>query len=125
MNTVARARPITSVACEAERAPKLAVVSLASAAAIVAGVAYIVCLVISLVAPDLLLGIFQTWAHSISVTSLQMTPTFQAGPALLGLVTFSGFVWLTTAGTAALYNTFRLRCAPGPAPRGGAGRPSN
>jgi hypothetical protein len=109
MNTVARAQPVGVVACEAERAPKLAVVSLASAAAIVAAVAYVVCLVISLVAPDLLLAIFQTWAHSISVASLQTTPSFQAGPALVGLLTWSGFVWLTTAGTAALYNTCHLR----------------
>src|SRR3954467_10855586 len=99
MNAVARTQPISAVACEAERAPKLAVVSLASAAAIVAAVAYVVCLVISLVAPDLLLALFQTWAHSISVASLQTSPTFQVGPALVGLLTFSGFVWLTTAGT--------------------------
>jgi hypothetical protein len=109
MNTVARAQPIGTAACEAERAPKLAVVSLAGAAAIVAAVAYVVCLVISQVAPDLLLALFQTWAHSFSVAPLQTTPTFQPGSAVVGLVTFSGFVWLTTAATAALYNSCHLR----------------
>jgi hypothetical protein len=109
MNTVARAQPVGALACEAGQAPKLAVVSLASAAAIVAAVAYVVCLAISLVAPDLLMGILQTWAHSVSLAPLQTTPTFQPGPALLGLLTFSGFVWLTTAATAALYNTCHLR----------------
>jgi 2TM family of unknown function (DUF5676) len=110
MNAVASTQPVGAVACEAERAPKLAVVSLASAAAIVAAVAYVVCLVLSLVAPDLLTGILQTWAHSISLAPLQAASTaFQAGPALVGLLTFSGFVWLTTAATAWLYNTCHLR----------------
>jgi hypothetical protein len=95
---------------EAERAPKLAVVSLASAAAIVAALTYVICLAISLVAPDLLLGVFQTWAHSISVAPLRAATTaFQPGPALVGLVTWSGFIWLTTAATAWLYNSCHLR----------------
>jgi hypothetical protein len=85
------------------------VVSLASAAAIVAAVAYVVCLVLSIVGPELLLAIFRTWAHSISVAPLQTTLTFQPGSAVVGLVTFSSFVWLTTAATAALYNACHLR----------------
>jgi hypothetical protein len=110
MNTVARAQPVGALSCEAERAPRLAVVSLASAAAIVAAVAYVVCLVFSLVAPDLLIGILQSWVHSISLTTLRPESTaFQPGPALVGLLTFSGFVWLTTAATAWLYNTCHLR----------------
>jgi hypothetical protein len=109
MNSLARAEQAGAVTCEAGHAPRLAVVSLASAAAIAAAAGYVVCLVISLVAPDLLLAIFQTWAHSISVAPLQTAPTFQPGPALLGLVTFSGFVWLTAAATTWLYNTCRLR----------------
>ena len=83
--------------------------SLASAAAIVAAVPYVVCLVLSLVAADLLLALVEMWAHGISVTSLQTTPTFQLGPALVGLLTWSGLVWLTTAGTATHYSTRHLR----------------
>jgi hypothetical protein len=110
MNTVAGAQPVGAVSYQAEHAPKLAVVALASAAAIVAAVAYVVCLAVSLVAPDLLMGILQTWAHSIQVAPLRAEAVaFQPGSALVGLVTFSGFVWLTTAATAWLYNTFRLR----------------
>ncbi|SRR5581483_7854261 len=110
MNTVARAQPAEAVSCAVERAPKLAVVSLASAAAIVAAVAYVVCLVLSLVVPDLLMGILQSWAHSISVAPLRAeTIVFQPGTALVGLLTWSGFVWLTTAATAWLYNTCHLR----------------
>jgi hypothetical protein len=110
MNTLARAQPVGAVPYEAERAPKLAVVSLASAAAIVAAAAYVVCLVISLLAPDLLMSIFQTWAHSISVAPLRAeTTAFQPGSALLGLLTWSGFIWLTTAATAWLYNSCHLR----------------
>jgi 2TM family of unknown function (DUF5676) len=110
MNTVARAQPLGAVSCEAERAPKLAVVSLASAAALVAAAAYVICLAISLVAPDLLMGILQSWAHSISLAPLRAESTaFQPGSALVGLLTFSGFVWLTTAATAWLYNSCHLR----------------
>jgi hypothetical protein len=110
MNTVARAEPVGGTTCKAERAPKLAVVSLASAAAIVAAAAYVVCLALSMVAPDLLMGIFQTWAHSISIAPLRAEAVvFQPGAALLGLLTWSGFVWLITAATASLYNTCHLR----------------
>jgi hypothetical protein len=110
MNTLARAQPVGAVSCEAGRAPRLAVVSLASATALVAAAAYVICLVVSAVAPDLLLGVLQTWAHSVSVAPFRAESTaFQPGSALVGLLTFSGFVWLTTAATAWLYNTCRLR----------------
>src|SRR5437868_4774664 len=106
MSTQARAQPVGTVPYGAERAPRLAVVSLASAAAIVAAAAYVICLAISLVAPDLLMSILQSWAHSISVAPLRAeTTAFQPGSALVGLLTWSGFVWLTTAATAWLYNT--------------------
>ncbi len=110
MKTVARAQPVGAVSRETGHAPKFAVVSLASAAALVAAAAYVICLVLSLVAPDLLLGILQTWAHSIAIAPLRADSTgFQPGPALIGLVTFSGFVWLATAATAWLYNSCQWR----------------
>lgn len=110
MNTAARAQPFGAVPSEAGHAPRLAVVALASAATLVAAAAYVVCLVLSLVAPDLLLSILQSWAHSVSLAPLRAeSTTFQVGPALVGLLTFSGFIWLTTAATAWLYNTCHLR----------------
>jgi hypothetical protein len=110
MNTFARAQPVGAASCEAGRAPRLAVVSLASAAALVGAGAYVICLALSVVAPDLLLGILQSWAHSISVAPLRAeSAAFQPGSAVVGLLTFSGFVWLATAATAWLYNTCHLR----------------
>lgn len=81
------------------------VTALANAAATVGAVAYLICATLSLVAPDLLLGIFQTWAHGISVEALRPTSIgFSAGAFAIGLVTFSAAVWLATAATAWLYN---------------------
>jgi hypothetical protein len=81
------------------------VTALANAVATVGAVAYLICATLSLVAPDLLLGIFQTWAHGISVEALRPTSIgFSAGAFAIGLVTFSAAVWLATAATAWLYN---------------------
>jgi hypothetical protein len=89
---------------------RLDVTALANAATTVGAVAYLICAALALVAPDLLMGLFQTWAHGISVAALRpATPGFGAGAFAIGLVTFSGAVWLATAATAWLYNRWGSR----------------
>src|SRR4051794_13220291 len=91
-----------------ERAPgigRLDVMALANAAAAIGVVAYLICAALALVAPDLLMGLFQSWAHGISVAALRPPTTgFGAGSFAIGLVTFGGAVWLATAATAWLYD---------------------
>lgn len=89
---------------------RLDVTALANAATTVGAVAYLICAALALVAPDLLLGLFQSWAHGISVAVLRpANPGFGAGAFTIGLATFSGAVWLATATTAWLYNRWSDR----------------
>ena len=61
--------------------------ALANAATTVGAVTYLICAALALVAPDLLLGLFQTWAHGISVAALRpANPGFGAGAFAIGLV---------------------------------------
>src|SRR5262249_34385485 len=84
---------------------RLDTTALASTAAAVRAVAYLVCATLAIIAPDLLLALFQSWVHGISVAPWRPpTPGIGVGAFAIGLVTFSGFVWLTTAATAWLYN---------------------
>jgi len=78
---------------------------LANAATTVAVVAYLICAVLAIVAPDLWVGLIQSWTHGLSLAPLRPTgPWFRPGEFIVGLITFGGSVWLATAAIAALYN---------------------
>ena len=86
---------------------RLAVVPLANAAAVVALAAYLICAALSYFAPDLLMWVFQSWAHSLALEALRTTgSTFRPIELLVGLVTFGGTVWLAVAAVARLYNAW-------------------
>ena len=96
-------------------AGRLHAVPLASAGSLVAAATYVLCAVLSAVAPDVYFGLFQSWFHAVSLEPLRLsTQAFDPGRFAAGLVTFSGVAWLTLAATAALYN--RLLARPGRAP---------
>ncbi len=83
----------------------LRVTALANAATVVAVAAYVICGVLSAVAPDARIWLFQPWLHGLSLVPLRPDgPWFQPGEFALGLVTFGGSVWLVTAAIAGLYN---------------------
>lgn len=88
-------------------AGRIEVVPLANAAAVIALAAYLICAALSFVAPDLLMWVFQSWAHSLALEPLRTTgPTFRPIELVVGLVTFGGMVWLGAAAVARLYNTW-------------------
>ena len=65
---------------------------------------YIVCRVISLVAPDLLFSIGRSWFHTFSVDSLRSTASMDIGTFIIGAVTLAILVWVTAYTGAILYN---------------------
>lgn len=81
------------------------VTTLANAATTVAVAAYLICAALAIVAPDLWVGLIQSWTHGLSLAPLRPTgPWFRPDEFIVGLITFGGSVWLATAAVAALYN---------------------
>lgn len=76
----------------------------ANAVTAVMAVFYIVCWLISTMAPDFVFAISQSWFHSISLESLKSSTPMSFGPALMGIVTLSALTWVTTYATIWLYN---------------------
>lgn len=81
-------------------------VAFANAAAAVTAAVYVVCLVLSIVTPDLLISLSNSWIHAISLESLRTGETVDFGTALWGLVSSSVFAWLVGYGFAYFYNKF-------------------
>ena len=79
----------------------------ANAVTAVTAVFYILCLLISYVAPDLLFGIAQSWVHSLSLESLQVKTAISMGSAIWGLITISAMTWVTTYAAIWLYNRWK------------------
>jgi hypothetical protein len=78
---------------------------LANAATTVAVVAYLLCAVLAIVAPDLWIGLIQSWTHGLSLAPLRPSgPWFRLDEFIVGLITFGASVWLVIAAIAALYN---------------------
>lgn len=82
----------------------LNVKAFANAVTAVTAVFYVVCLVLSMVAPDLVRSIGNSWAHSINLELIKSTDNVFSTNALLGLVSVSVVAWVTTYATIWLYN---------------------
>lgn len=67
-------------------------------------VLYVVCRVVSLVAPDFLFSIAKSWFHTFSVNSLKGIMPLDIGTFVLGAISLTVLVWITTYSTVALYN---------------------
>lgn len=76
----------------------------ANAATAVMVVFYIICVAVSVLAPDLLFSISRSWMHSINIESLKVTTSLNVGSLLWGLVTLAVLTWVTVYATVVLYN---------------------
>lgn len=78
--------------------------ALANAASAVVGIWFVACLLLSLIAPDLVLAIGQSWVHTINLNAAKATVNADFGSIILGFVTLVGLTWITSYGTIVLYN---------------------
>lgn len=78
----------------------------ANAATVVTAVFYIICVVLSYFAQDLLVAIANSWIHSLSLESLKATKVMSPGTLVLGFVTICVLTWVTTYAMIELYNRF-------------------
>ena len=76
----------------------------ANATAAVMAVWVIACLALSIIVPDLLFAIAQSWMHSINIDAVKTTFNPNLGSILLGFATAVGLTWITTYAVVWLYN---------------------
>lgn len=67
---------------------------------------YVVCRVLSLVIPDLLFAVGQSWFHTFSLDSSKAVTPMDLGTFLLGGITFGVLAWVTGYAFAYLYSRF-------------------
>lgn len=68
--------------------------------------AYVVCRVLTLIAPDLLFNIGQSWFHTLSLGFVKTVIPMDIGTFLYGAVTLGIFVWIMSYAFAKIYNSF-------------------
>ena len=79
-------------------------IALANASTIVALGIYVVCRALSLIAPDFLFSVAQSWFHTFSTESVMTVIPLNIGSFIFGAVTLSILVWVTIYSGATLYN---------------------
>ena len=79
-------------------------IALANASTVVALGIYVVCRIVSLIAPDLLFSVSQSWFHAFSMESVISVTPMNIGTFIFGAVMLSVLVWLTFYSAAILYN---------------------
>ena len=85
---------------------KLNSLALANAATVVLLVVYVFCRILSLLAPDFLLSLGQSWFHTIDLGVVGTTASLNLGEFLLGAVSLGIITWVITYATAFVYNRF-------------------
>lgn len=65
---------------------------------------YVVCRVLSLIAPDFLFDVGKSWFHTFSLESMRAVAPFDMGTFIFGAVTLAILVWITAYSGATLYN---------------------
>lgn len=79
-------------------------IAFAHSVALVAAAAYVICAVVSVVAPDLYLWFFQSWLHGLSLEPLRPSGSmFNLGSSLIGLLTLTATAWFGAFAVARLY----------------------
>ena len=81
--------------------------SLAKSLAFVSLAGYLICVLGTILFPEFLMTLFNSWFHGINLTSLSPTDgnwVFGTGNLLLGLITFPIFGWLTGYFIGHFYN---------------------
>ena len=76
----------------------------ANAMSVVMAVWVLGCLALSLIVPDLLFSVAQSWMHTINLSVVKTTFNFDLGSVILGLITAVGLTWVTTYATIWFYN---------------------
>lgn len=79
-------------------------IAFANAATIVSLTVYVVCRVVSLIAPDFLFSIAKSWFHTFGADTLKGTAPFEVGTFIFGAVVLTALTWVTVYATIELYN---------------------
>lgn len=67
---------------------------------------YIGCRVLTLIVPDLLFAVGQSWFHTFNLEAVRGTAPMDIGTFSLGGITTGVLVWVTAYTGASLYNKF-------------------
>lgn len=65
---------------------------------------YVICRVLSLIMPELLYAVGQSWFHTLGINSAMTVTPMDIGTFLLGGITFGALTWVTFYAGAYLYN---------------------
>jgi hypothetical protein len=79
---------------------------LANAVAAVWGTAYALCGIAAMIFPNLYFGVLNNWFHSINLELIKSTTPLTPTLFLMGLATFSIYIWVITFATASVYNAW-------------------
>lgn len=82
----------------------LNVKAFANATTVVIAAYYVICVVLSYVAPDFLFSIGQSWVHSLNLNVLKTETSISLTSSVWGLITISVVTWITTYAVIWLYN---------------------
>lgn len=84
--------------------------ALANASALVTVVIYIICVVLALVAPDLLFSLLSLSWHTVNTELLRDTQSnLNAANVVLGAIVSTVLVWVTIYSVASVYNKLRRK----------------
>lgn len=67
---------------------------------------YVVCRVLSLIAPELLFNIGRSWFHTINLDAVKAVAPMDFGTFILGAVSTVVLVWVSVYVAATLYNNW-------------------
>lgn len=84
-------------------------IALAKTFAVIGLIGYLLCVIATVLFPEFLLNLFNSWVHGVDISSL--TPAngdwvSGTGNLVLGLITFPIFGWITGYFIAFTYNKF-------------------
>ncbi|MEK9176028.1 MAG: DUF5676 family membrane protein [Patescibacteria group bacterium] len=79
-------------------------IALANAAAGVGGVAFAICGLLAYIAPDLLLGIANSWFHALNLEAVRATTQMPLTTFIFGVVSFVVYIWVIFFAGGYLYN---------------------
>ena len=84
-------------------------IAVANAVTTMMAALYVVCAGISLIAPDFLVSLAQSWVHTLNLTVVKATSVMTFGSFIWGFISLTVLTWIVTYGTVALYNNFAKR----------------
>jgi len=67
---------------------------------------YVACRILTLIVPDLIFNIGQSWFHTFNIDTLKTATPLDVGTFIFGAVTLGILTWVTTYATTALYNNW-------------------